>query len=584
MKITFRIAFRNLIRQKRRNILLGAGIAFGIMILFISQSYTKGLSDILINSFISNIYGHIQINVTEKSDRSISIIRDKNDVVKTINETIKNVSYCRESISTLTRVIGNGSGALMLIVGIEKNNRGFLNTLKVIDGDISQFTDEAADPAIILYSPKAEELNVKAGDTVNIKMTTIYGQVQSARMTVAAIVEPKNIFLNMAGFTSIETIKSLMGYRPHETSRINIVLDHISKPEETVVNANLLHKAFKPAPVFFQLSLFNNHTEASAIAAGLNKRPDNQALFESELNLPADVYNNFSGNQVAVIIGSKLAKKLGATINSRVKLRYESKYEGLSSPDTEFTIAGIIDETSGLYADSAFFNAPVFRTFYLNALPLNIASEDLYKKLMGRDRLMTTVMFDKKLLNRPADSREWKKLQRYVAKYRAPESLMYITSMKETAEDVLKIESALNMISLTTVLILFAIILTGSVNALRMTIRERTREIGTVRSIGMQKKQVVRIFVIESALLTLLASASGVVAAIIIITFLSGITFEVDTLFSILIDNGHLHFLPEFKTALTDIIIAIFVTVFITWFPAKKAAAMSVTKALRHYE
>ena len=58
--------------------------------------------------------------------------------------------------------------------------------------------------------------------------------MQSALFQVAAIAEPDNIFINFAGFVPLEILKGLLGYRPYETAKINIRLNHIGTPEETV--------------------------------------------------------------------------------------------------------------------------------------------------------------------------------------------------------------------------------------------------------------------------------------------------------------------------------------------------------------
>ena len=76
--------------------------------------------------------------------------------------------------------------------------------------------------------------------------------------------------------------------------------------------------------------------------------------------------------------------------------------------------------------------------------------------------------------------------------------MVSVQSMYETASAVLNVEFALNLITLAAGLILFCIILIGVVNTLRMTIRERTREIGTMRAIGMQKKDVLSMFLLET--------------------------------------------------------------------------------------
>ena len=48
-RVTSKIAFRNLMRQFRRNVLLSAGIAVGMCILVVTASFTGGLTDIIFN-------------------------------------------------------------------------------------------------------------------------------------------------------------------------------------------------------------------------------------------------------------------------------------------------------------------------------------------------------------------------------------------------------------------------------------------------------------------------------------------------------------------------------------------------------
>jgi putative ABC transport system permease protein len=58
---------------------------------------------------------------------------------------------------------------------------------------------------------------------------------------------------------------------------------------------------------------------------------------------------------------------------------------------------------------------------------------------------------------------------------------------------------------------LFSAAAVGIVNALLMSVHERTREIGTVRALGMRRRSVVRLFVLEGF-------ALGVVSAIVGVT------------------------------------------------------------------
>jgi putative ABC transport system permease protein len=57
---------------------------------------------------------------------------------------------------------------------------------------------------------------------------------------------------------------------------------------------------------------------------------------------------------------------------------------------------------------------------------------------------------------------------------------------------------------------LFAAAAVGIVNALLMSVHERTREIGTVRALGMRRKTVVRMFVLEGLALGVVSAVAGV--------------------------------------------------------------------------
>jgi len=157
--------------------------------------------------------------------------------------------------------------------------------------------------------------------------------------------------------------------------------------------------------------------------------------------------------------------------------------------------------------------------------------------------------------------------------------------MYETASAILNVEFALNLITLTAGLILFCIILIGVINTLRMTIRERTREIGTMRAIGMQKKDVLSMFLLETGFLAFFASIVGAILAFLAMYGLSSITIDAgDNPMGMLLVEGHLYFAPTLAAAVSYIVFIIGITVVTAFFPARRAAAMVVSDALRHVE
>jgi putative ABC transport system permease protein len=157
--------------------------------------------------------------------------------------------------------------------------------------------------------------------------------------------------------------------------------------------------------------------------------------------------------------------------------------------------------------------------------------------------------------------------------------------MYESASAVLNLEKALNMITLIAVMILFFIILIGVINTLRMTIRERTREIGTVRAIGMQKNDVKMTFILETFFLSLFSAISGTALAFVAIKLFSMIKIDAqDNPLGMLLSNGHLYFAPTLLGVIVYILLIITISVATAYFPARRASNLSSAEALRHYE
>jgi ABC-type antimicrobial peptide transport system permease subunit len=150
---------------------------------------------------------------------------------------------------------------------------------------------------------------------------------------------------------------------------------------------------------------------------------------------------------------------------------------------------------------------------------------------------------------------------------------------------VVNLEVALNLITLGAVMVLFFIILIGVVNTLRMTIRERTREIGTVRAIGMQKNDVRNTFLLETFFLSLFSTIAGALAAFAVMAGLSLIKINTqDNPLGMLLVNGHLNFAPTLVGTIAYTLLILLIAVATAYFPAQRAAKMSAASALRHYE
>ena len=130
-------------------------------------------------------------------------------------------------------------------------------------------------------------------------------------------------------------------------------------------------------------------------------------------------------------------------------------------------------------------------------------------------------------------------------------------------------------------LVLFLlIIMIGINNTYRMIIRERTREIGTMRAIGLQKSGIIKLFLTESGLLAFAGSITGLLLGIIGLQILSTLDFSGIALAAMFLQGGHLAWYLSPGLASAALLVMLIASVSGALGPARVAAALSPVTAL----
>lgn len=132
--------------------------------------------------------------------------------------------------------------------------------------------------------------------------------------------------------------------------------------------------------------------------------------------------------------------------------------------------------------------------------------------------------------------------------------------------------------------VFFALASTVIANTMLMVVFERKKEIGTITSLGMSEKEVVRLFFLEALYLGLIGAAAGVLIGIILVLPLSvsGIDFSQNAGG---VEMGSSFFIfPQinFKSTILVFIYSVFVASFISFFPSRSAAKVDPIVALRN--
>ncbi|MEW6086705.1 MAG: FtsX-like permease family protein [bacterium] len=590
MNLIAMISLRNLFRQKRRNILLGTAISVGVTILIIAHAFSNGITDILFNKIVAYVAGHISVNFIEKSNMERQIFRDKERILSAINNNIDsaNVREIDEGIGVFCRIVGNKKADSMVIVGIDLSKKLSPESMKevqesfrMLEGNFEDLSRKDVENPAIISQEKAKYMDVKKGDILRMRFKNIYGNDESARLTIVGIVKNDNIFMQAVMFTELQNIKRLMAYRTYEVPNYVIT---IRNPKENAIRyADKIHSALRPdiAVLYGDMS-FKSKKDAVTIL-GYKSNDDAKKIVNETIEIVEGEKDKIFYSKT-VLVSRAIADKFGIKTGGVFEFTYKDKFENRDIT-RKYTASGIFNSKDMGGENVVLMQEERFYDTYYDNLPEHAG------KLKGaylpdkNNPFYKALATEWELLDRTKTSEEFEKKLKEISKKKWKGTIVDVRTMYESASDVIKMENVLNLITGSAGLILFFIILIGLVNTLRMTIRERTREIGTVRAIGMQKNDVRNSFIMESFFLALFASIIGILIAFGIMNILSKYTFETrDNPLSMLLVNGHLYFKPTFAGVLFSIIFILLIVVATAFFPARRASKLSPSSALRHYE
>jgi putative ABC transport system permease protein len=130
--------------------------------------------------------------------------------------------------------------------------------------------------------------------------------------------------------------------------------------------------------------------------------------------------------------------------------------------------------------------------------------------------------------------------------------------------------------------VLLVIIAIGIMNSMWIAIRERTREIGTLRAIGMQRGGVVEMFVFEALLLGLVGTACGAFLGSLAAVLLNAVRLPVPEGAQFFLMSTTLKFgFDPMRIALSAAVITLCTTL-ISLIPSFKAAGLKPVTAMSH--
>jgi len=185
--IVFKMAWRNIWRNKRRTYITMASIFFAVILSSFMMSIKEGMYAQMIDSTIGNYTGFIQINTSAfTEDHLLDDGMEFTESIITILDLESKISHYIPRIENFALAAGadQTKGSMVIGTDIEKERQATELHKRVIDGTYLSKSDEG----VLVGKGLAEYLKVKAGDTLVLLSQGYHGSSAAGKFPIRGIV------------------------------------------------------------------------------------------------------------------------------------------------------------------------------------------------------------------------------------------------------------------------------------------------------------------------------------------------------------------------------------------------------------
>jgi len=158
-----------------------------------------------------------------------------------------------------------------------------------------------------------------------------------------------------------------------------------------------------------------------------------------------------------------------------------------------------------------------------------------------------------------------------------------VTTWEDELSFIMWTFRALSALTFTLMSVLIAIMVAGIMNTLWIAIRERTREIGTLRAIGMQRAAVARLFLLEASMLGVLAGALGIASGATLCWLINAAHIQVPPSVQLFLMRDTVVLALEPRTLRWALLLITCVSGAAALLPALRAASKRPVDAMAHF-
>ncbi len=283
------------------------------------------------------------------------------------------------------------------------------------------------------------------------------------------------------------------------------------------------------------------------------------------------VINNeyFNGNKSIlynhISIGKELSFILDADIGDKITI---------ISPNSIMSLAGSLPKQKSFIVDSIFESE--INEFNQNIAFLNLNDLEDFFGLEKQNRYLEVFLKD------PREIEKKKDVFQNIYKYHLISSW---ADLNKSLFSALKVERNVMFIILSLIILIAAF---NIISGLTILVKNKTRDIAILKSIGVQNNSITKIFFLVGFLIGTFSTISGIIIGIIFSLNIESIRILVSNMFNISLFPEEIYFLSKMPSEIDPasiLIISIFsiiITCIVSIYPAIKASKLDTIKSLKY--
>ena len=360
----------------------------------------------------------------------------------------------------------------------------------------------------------------------------------------------------MNGFRT-ELINKIVGFNSHITV----------KPYEKEIKVGKIDRNLKNISKDLILS---NSGEAIIIKSDISKGILLRG-YESNDFSKLEIFDNdyFAGNKVLssnhISIGKELSFSLDLDIGDSISI--------MSSTGIE-TIIGSLPKQKTFLVSSIFESG--LAEFDNNVAFIDLKTLEEFFNLDQKDRNLEIYLKNPKNIE----------FQKEIVTKNFPEEFIFTWSdMNKSLFSALKVERNVMFIILSLIIIVAAF---NIISGLTILVKNKTREIAILKSIGVLNRSIVKIFFLIGIMIGTSATIFGIILGVTFSMYVENFRQFLSSVFNISLFPEEIYFLSTMPSEINPISIliisfcSIFITIIVSIFPALKAAKLDPIKALKY--